>query len=167
MSFLRDFKKMAACGLLIRDRSCGEIVYHEGRAPTFHYTLCDQDRMRITKGLIMVAQMFFAAGARSVKPLMGDARFMGSFQEARAFIDGVRDPASMQLYASHPMGTCRMSADARRGVVRPQDGRTHDVEGLYITDSSLFSSALGVNPQMTIMAQSLELSSRMLKRWGG
>lgn len=166
MDFLKKFRKIAACGLLIRDHSRGYIAYHKGRAPTYHYHLCDDDRRKMTLGLIAVAEMFFAAGARGVRPLLAGGRFIGSFAEAKDFIDGVRDPAAMQLYASHPMGTCRMSADRERGVVRPGDGRTHDVEGLYITDSSLFSSALGVNPQMTIMAQSLELSERMLKAWG-
>ncbi len=165
LEFLKNLKKVAACGLLIRDKSKGSIAYHKGRAPTFHYTLLECDRVKMTRGLMSIAEMFFAAGARSVKPLVAGAGFIGSYPEARAFIDRVHDPAAMQLYASHPMGTCRMSADPARGVVRPSDGRTHDVEGLYITDSSLFSSSLGVNPQMTIMAQSIELAHRMASSW--
>lgn len=165
LAFLKNLKKVAACGLLIRDKSSGHIAYHKGRAPTFHYDLLECDRVKMTKGLMAIAEMFFAAGARSVKPLVAGAKFIGSYREARAFIDGVQDPAAMQMYASHPMGTCRMSADAALGVVRPEDGRTHDVEGLYVTDSSLFSSSLGVNPQMTIMAQSIELAHRMVAAW--
>ena len=165
LDFLRQFKKIAACGLLIRDRSKGHITYNKGRAPSFHYTLLEVDRVKMTRGLMLIAEMFFAAGARGVKPMLAGAHFIRSYAQARAFIDSVQDPSAMQLYASHPMGTCRMSADPSRGVVRPEDGRTHDIEGLYVTDSSLFPSALGVNPQMTIMAQSLELADRMVAAW--
>ena len=54
-------------------------------------------------------------------------------------------------YGSHPQGTCRMSADPRRGVCKPT-GETHEVERLYVADGSLFPTALGVNPQITILA---------------
>jgi choline dehydrogenase-like flavoprotein len=32
------------------------------------------------------------------------------------------------------------------------DHQTHDVPGLYVVDASTVPSALGVNPQLTIMA---------------
>ena len=43
-----------------------------------------------------------------------------------------------------------MCSDRERGVVRP-DCRHHDVESLYVADSSVFPTNLGVNPQITIM----------------
>lgn len=161
--FLKRLRKIAACGLLIRDHSEGTVTYNEGGAPSFGYHMLESDRQKMTTGLKLVAEMFLEAGARQVKPLLAGARFFASRNGVSDFIDSVRDPADMQLYASHPMGTCRIGADPKRSVVRPQDGRTHDVEGLYITDSSLFPTALGVNPQVTIMAQSLSLAKRMLE----
>ncbi len=32
------------------------------------------------------------------------------------------------------------------------EGETHEVDNLYIADGSLFPNALGVNPQITILA---------------
>jgi choline dehydrogenase-like flavoprotein len=60
------------------------------------------------------------------------------------------------------MGTCIIGEDPKNSVVSPS-GQTHDIERLYITDSSLHPSALGVNPQMTIMAQCLALARRIAK----
>ena len=51
---------------------------------------------------------------------------------------------------THLFGTTRMCSDRERGVVRP-DCRHHDVESLYVADSSVFPTNLGVNPQITIM----------------
>ena len=163
MQFIKDLRKIAACGLLIRDHSSGTVTYNEGSAPSFSYTMLPSDQRKLTKGLLKIAEMFFAAGARSVKPMLAGGRFFRGQNEAFDFIRRATDPMGMQLYASHPMGTCRLGEDPGHNVVRPKDGRTHDVEGLYITDSSLFPTALGVNPQVTIMAQSLALAERMVQ----
>ena len=164
MQFIKDLKKLAACGLLIRDKSSGSVSYNKGGAPSFAYTLLPEDIRKLTMGLKKIAEMFFAAGAESVRPMLAGGYFFTSERELKTFIEQATDPLEMQLYASHPMGTCRMGEDPARNVVRPEDGRTHDVEGLYVTDSSLFPTALGVNPQMTIMAQSLELGRRIMER---
>jgi choline dehydrogenase-like flavoprotein len=111
------------------------------------------------RGAKFVTEMFFLAGSREVRPLLRGGKFFSSWNEARQWISGA-SIGDFMLYASHPMGTCRMGADPKRSVVRP-DGRTHDIEGLYITDSSLHPSALGVNPQMTIMAHSLALGRKI------
>ena len=52
---------------------------------------------------------------------------------------------------THLFGTARMGSDPRASVVRP-DFRHHHVDGLYVADSSVFPSNLGVNPQIAIMA---------------
>ena len=44
-----------------------------------------------------------------------------------------------------------MGSDPETSVVRP-DFRHHDVKGLYVADSSVFPTNLGVNPQIVIMA---------------
>ena len=49
------------------------------------------------------------------------------------------------------MGTCRMSAKAKEGVVDPR-GQVWGTEGLYVADASVFPSASGVNPMVTTLA---------------
>jgi choline dehydrogenase-like flavoprotein len=49
------------------------------------------------------------------------------------------------------MGSCRMSAKAKDGVVDAR-GRVWGTEGLYVADASVFPSASGVNPMVTVMA---------------
>ncbi len=158
--FLRRLKKFALAGFLVKDSSSGQINY-TGGPPDIVYNVNDADRRKFTTGFEFVTEMFFASGSRRVRPAVNGSKWFTSFNEARQFILSVTDPAEFMLYASHPMGTCRVSADPSLGVVRPEDGRTHDHEGLYVIDASLMPSALGVNPQMTIMAQSLALSRRM------
>jgi choline dehydrogenase-like flavoprotein len=53
--------------------------------------------------------------------------------------------------ASHNMGTNRMSAKARDGVVNKW-GQSHDVGNLFISDGSQFTSSSAANPTLTIVA---------------
>ncbi|QYE34069.1 GMC family oxidoreductase [Polymorphobacter sp. PAMC 29334] len=75
---------------------------------------------------------------------------------------GARDIWAFQRNA-HIIGTCRMGTDLATSVVDP-DGASHDVPGLHIADNSVFPSALGVNPALTIMAVSLRIADRFLAR---
>lgn len=161
--FLRDFRYLAGTGLLIRDTSKGRVRPGKGHSVRLNYRINSTDLQRMTRGLYATAEMFFAAGSRQVMPMLRDARFFASLNRCKDHIRRMNSPRDFSLYSSHPMGTCRISADPNRGVVRPLDGRTHDVEGLYITDSSLFPSALGANPQVTIMAHSLALAREIAR----
>lgn len=60
----------------------------------------------------------------------------------------------------HACGTCRMGNDPRNSVVNKQ-GRTHDLENLYIVDSSVFPTSLGVNPSLTIAANALRMAKEL------
>lgn len=53
--------------------------------------------------------------------------------------------------ASHNMGTNRMSAKPRDGVLNKW-GRTHDVKNLFVSDGSQFTSSGACNPTLTIVA---------------
>jgi choline dehydrogenase-like flavoprotein len=55
------------------------------------------------------------------------------------------------LPASHNMGTCRMAGDPSQGVVN-RWGQSHDVDNLFVSDGSQFTSSMAGNPTLTIVA---------------
>ena len=62
---------------------------------------------------------------------------------------------------AHTIGTCRMGHDRENAVV-DGDGRSFDIDNLWICDNSVFPSALIANPALTIMALSLRTADRFL-----
>ncbi|XXH00642.1 hypothetical protein Hte_006990 [Hypoxylon texense] len=60
-------------------------------------------------------------------------------------------PASAVFASAHQMGSCRMSTSPAAGVV-DEHGKVWGTEDLYVADASVFPSASGDNPMITIMA---------------
>jgi len=57
----------------------------------------------------------------------------------------------------HVMGTLRMGPDAATSVLDPS-GRFHDVDNLFAVDGSVFPTASGYNPTLTIIAVALKIA---------
>ncbi|HEX4804672.1 MAG TPA: GMC family oxidoreductase [Conexibacter sp.] len=148
---MRAYRRLAQFGLMVSDRSRGSVRALAGR-PLIRYELCDEDLARFRTGLRRMEQLLRAAGAREVYlPLPPGV----APERARA-----RDLKPM---AFHPLGTARADARAMHGVV-DADLRLHGVEGVHVADGSAVPGALGVNPQLTIMALATRLAFGLLGR---
>jgi choline dehydrogenase-like flavoprotein len=66
---------------------------------------------------------------------------------------------------SHQNGTLRFGTDPRTSVL-DATCRAHDVDNLYVVDSSFFPSSSAVNPSLTIMANALRVGEHLLERLG-
>ena len=60
----------------------------------------------------------------------------------------------------HQLGTTRMSANPKHGVVDP-DLKVHSVEDLYVAGGSVFPTVGYANPTLTIVALSLRLAAHV------
>jgi choline dehydrogenase-like flavoprotein len=67
------------------------------------------------------------------------------------------------LNRGHVCGTCRFGNDPRTSVL-DRDNRAHDLDNLYILDGSFFPSSGGINPSLTIVANSLRASDKIAQR---
>jgi choline dehydrogenase-like flavoprotein len=64
----------------------------------------------------------------------------------------------------HHMGTTRMSADPKTGVVN-SDCRVHGIDNFYVAGSSVFSTGGYMNPTLTIVALALRLADHLKSRF--
>lgn len=68
-----------------------------------------------------------------------------------------------QQAVAHQCSTCRFGTDSQTSVL-DLNCRTHDVENLYVVDSSFFPSNSGVNPTLTIMANTLRVGDHLTQK---
>lgn len=154
-----SFDRVASFGFLVEDTSRGSVSTVMGQ-PVVRYWLEDADVARIKRGLDILAQIYFAAGATRVHvPIHGfgileSADGLPTLRRARI---AARD---LELSAYHPLGTARMGLDPSKSVVG-QDHQCHDTTALYIVDGASVPTSLGVNPQVTIMAMATRAAEKI------
>jgi choline dehydrogenase-like flavoprotein len=142
--------RMCGCAVMVSDRGEGTVgATPDGRA-AIAYWFADEDVARIKAGMVQTARVLMAGGATRV---FGPVHGLGLHDSADAFEAALatRSLDDFAMYASHPMASCRMGASPEGSVVGP-DGQAHGIPGLYLADSSVFPTSLGVNPQLTTMA---------------
>jgi len=60
----------------------------------------------------------------------------------------------------HVCGTCRFGSDPKTSVLDPQN-RAHEVDNLYVVDTSFFPSSAGLNPSLTVAANALRVAAHL------
>lgn len=156
-----DWDRMAIWAVQVRAEAEGR-VRPGWFGPRVSYTPAPGDMARLRRGLAILAEMLFAAGARAVLPgIHGLPERIEHPDRARRLIrHGPLDPRAYKMIATHLFGTARMSLDPASGVVGP-DFQVHRLPGLFVVDSSVFPANLGVNPQHTIMAVAMVAARRL------
>jgi choline dehydrogenase-like flavoprotein len=66
---------------------------------------------------------------------------------------------------AHQAGTCRFGSDPASSVL-DTDCRAHELDNLYVVDTSCFPSIAAVNPALTAMANALRVGDHLLLRLG-
>jgi len=123
-----------------------------GHDPDIRYTLGARDVEKLHRGLCILSDIAFAAGAEEVLPGLHGAdpvlRGKGDVDKLRRYKMTAQDPV---IAGNHVFGTTRMGCDPKVSVT-DTDGRCHETDNLYVADSGLIPASTAVNPMLTIMA---------------
>jgi choline dehydrogenase-like flavoprotein len=161
---LLAFDHVAATGVHLSDRSTGRVGIARDGSLRIGYRLTRDDARLLAFGIARAAELFYAAGAIEVYPQISGLSTIGA--DRIADLEACPPPRSaLRLEAFHPMGTARMDADSRRGVVAT-NGAVHGTQALYVADGSLLPSSIGVNPMMTIVAMASRVAGQLAERAG-
>jgi choline dehydrogenase-like flavoprotein len=103
------------------------------------------------RGLVLLSELLFAAGAKRVMLPFHHAQELASADEAHRALDRPIPAKGWEVVTVHMMGTARMGAD-RAAHVTDAHGQVYDADRLIVADASLFPTPIRVNPMETIMA---------------
>lgn len=152
--WMDDFASLAQFGFMVRDGGDGWVRRGPDGGPVVGYRLSPRSIERLKLGASLLSELFLEAGAQEVFAGFGPQPTVRTSAEAQALKKVSAGPLDFQLLGAHPLGTCRMAADASEGVV-DFDHRVFGTDNLHVVDGSTVPTSLGVNPQMTIMAMAL------------
>ena len=118
---------------------------------------------------------YVAAKAGSDEDIVYTYRYPGELRHRAQLMNDVFNSAVAPLFdvrplqptgtlnGSHVCGTCRFGDDPRTSVL-DRDNRAHDLDNLYVLDASFFPSSGGINPSLTIVANSLRATDKIAQR---
>ncbi|MFO0559922.1 MAG: GMC family oxidoreductase [Polyangiales bacterium] len=163
MALMEQFDRSFNFGFMVKDTSRGRVTAGRDGRPRLTYWLNEADTKRVRRGFSILSRVMFAAGASEVQtPIMGHER-LRSIEDVERMERRDFAARHVDLTAYHPLGTARMGVDPLRSVV-DHTHETHDVHNLFVCDGASVPSALGVNPQITIMAMSLRAAEFVHRR---
>ncbi|KAL5099760.1 hypothetical protein RYX36_004087, partial [Vicia faba] len=152
---MRKFSRTAHIFALARDQGSGKV-----HSPSnISYQMGDLDEANLQKGIDKVLRILAAAGAEEIGTHHNKGKTLNvkkaSCHEFEKFVKKessrpIKD-LSTPVCSAHQMGSCRMGSDPTQSVVK-QTGETWEMEGLYVADTSVFPTALGVNPMITVQS---------------
>ncbi|EPE03522.1 long chain fatty acid oxidase [Ophiostoma piceae UAMH 11346] len=174
------YRHMDAFISLTRDRDSGRILPDPVTGqPVVDYTPSVLDRDHTAEGAIGIARLCHAQGANEIRAFIAGVRpwtrpaktlpddddddavkddgFEKWTEEIRATAASASPlwggwNVATPFSSAHQMGTCRMGDDKGQASVVDPRGRVWGTRGLYVADASVFPSASGVNPMVTVMA---------------
>jgi choline dehydrogenase-like flavoprotein len=159
---MAGYNHMITAGCLVEDTGSGRVRNIPGLGPQVFYQLNDHDAERIVRGILLTAELMFAAGARRVLLPFDGAPEVRDPAGLRDLLARAVPKKSIELFTVHLMGTARMSDNPQRGVV-DSFGAFHGVPRLFVADASLFPGPIGVNPMETIMALATRNAKRLIE----
>jgi long-chain-alcohol oxidase len=165
---VEDLAHTSLIGVLLRDRSAGRVSIGRDGSPRVRYRLGTFDQRHMRAGMQAAARVLAEAGAHQVYTSQAElARWTprhGPVAELMRAADRIGYATNRTEYVSfHQMGTCRMGRDPRTSVTTGE-GEVHAIRNLFVADASLFPSASGVNPMLTIGALAHHVAGRVAAR---
>ncbi|PWF48526.1 GMC family oxidoreductase [Massilia glaciei] len=169
---MRQFPHVHALLALLRDgfhedSPGGRVKLRGDGSPVLDYPISDFVWDGVRRALLSMAEIQFAAGAKSVQPVHELAERYTTWAAAKKGIAALPyKPLLTRVVSAHVMGGCPMSEDERRGLVGP-DGRYRGVANLSVHDGSLFPTSIGANPQLSIYGVTARLASGLAQQLTG
>lgn len=155
---------MASFALLVRDAGGNGRVWRDvGGFPAITYNVSAEDVATMHRAMIRTGEMCRAAGATTLYAITLKHQILETERDFDAFKKASFSASEVVWTSYHPLGTCKMGHDGRSSVVG-LDHDVHDVPGLFIVDGSTVPTALGVNPQLTIMAMATRAAEKIGER---
>ncbi|OAY85436.1 Long-chain-alcohol oxidase FAO4A [Ananas comosus] len=151
------FARTAHVFALVRDKGSGAA----DRFPeSLAYRMDGADEENMRRATEAMVRVLAAAGAEEVgtQHCKGERARVGEEGAVERLVERIRSrgrgswrAGRTPVTTAHQMGSCRMGTDATKGAVSPR-GEAWEAARLFVADTSVFPTALGVNPMVTAQA---------------
>jgi choline dehydrogenase-like flavoprotein len=152
--YLSKYNHAAMAGVLVHDEPDepkGTVTLNWQKDAVVDYELSKEDQKKMTEGLKQAAYIYLKAGATQVITGHIEKTVIKNEEQLKLIDQRGAGLGALLMASAHPQGGNRMGDDKSASVV-DSHCRSHEIENLFVCDASVFPTAVGVNPQYTVMA---------------
>jgi choline dehydrogenase-like flavoprotein len=158
------YEHFGLTGVMLHDESAGSVRLGGPLGTIIEYDLTVGDAKTMIEGMKNGARLLLEEGATRVITSHKKSTQIHDVGELGLIEQRGVSPLDINLASAHPQGGNVMGGDPGVSVVDP-DSRVYGTENLFVCDSSVFPTSVGVNPQLTVMALALRASEHIGERW--
>jgi choline dehydrogenase-like flavoprotein len=170
-NLMKRIDNYAAAGILIRDTPKGTITLNMSKEPVIQYELDEYDKKNLSAGIQKLSEIYLKKGAqriimtRRTDPIITKEEYEKDPKVLEIMISPENLGAEQLIVgAVHPQGGNRMGEDPKNSVVNSKCHH-HHVKNLFVCDASVFPTATGVNPMLTIMGIAKRTAQFIKENW--
>jgi choline dehydrogenase-like flavoprotein len=167
LQVMEQYNRMLVTAAMVEDTTSGSVLGPRGLWPPGllwpRYQLDQRQVSRIRRAVAVLARIQLHAGATRVLLPLHAVPEVSTMDDVVRLEQTTIDPAGIEAFTVHAMGTCAMGADPRRHATGP-DGQLWGVRNLFVADASVLPTSPGVNPQLTIQAMALRIADQVADR---
>ena len=164
-SLIQRFNNYTMAGIVVRDGNIGTISLSSTGRASVTYEPGINELKALAKGAEILAKMWFALGANKIIVPHRGISSIEKEEDIPKIVQGIiDDPKNLLLGSAHPQSGNRIGNNPADSVVDP-NCKVHGFKNLFVCDASVFPTAVGVNPQISVMTVASIISSRIISDW--
>ncbi|MBI4257657.1 MAG: GMC family oxidoreductase [Thaumarchaeota archaeon] len=161
---MKRYNHYALIGTLLHDEPVGSIALGGPLGTILSYQLSQGDAKMMTEGMKSAAKILFAAGAQRVITSHRKRTVLYSEDDMHLIDERGVGPTDISIGSGHPQGGNQMGGTPESSVVDSYS-KFHGLQNLFVCDASVFPTAVGVNPQLTVMALATRVAEHIADNW--
>jgi hypothetical protein len=162
---IKRFNNYAMAGIVVRDDNIGRVSLTTTNRVSASYEPGEKELVSLANGVKILGKMWFALGAKRIIIPHRTTSIIENEMEIPTLVDNIiNDSKNLLLGSAHPQSGNKVGRDQGDSVV-DSDCKVHGFGNLFVCDASVFPTAVGVNPQITVMGVASIIASRIIKNW--
>lgn len=157
---MKLYPNLAPLSPMLHDHSSGT-VRDKGGKPVIDYVLDAEDRAQLALGMRESARILLAAGAAQVILPFNNPIVLKNEDELNRLDIKIMDH-DIAIVSVHPMSSVWMGNDEKTSCL-DATCRYHHIDNLYIADTSVYPSSIGVPPQVSTYSIGLYVGKHIAK----
>jgi choline dehydrogenase-like flavoprotein len=158
------YEHFGLIGAMVHDESVGRVVLGGPLGTILEYELTSGDAAIMIEGMKNAARVLLSEGATRVITSHKKQTVVRGEDDLYLLKQRGVSPLDLNLASAHPQGGNVMGGDPKRAVV-DSHSKAYGFDNLFVCDASVFPTAVGVNPQLTVMALASRLGEHLGESW--